>query len=284
MFCFSQLSRLAIMDTNGRKKRKPNHMKKTFITSLIIFLIICTACTKTKNKENRIELTVSAAASMQKALTELQSIYEQEHPNVKLLFNYGASGALQQQIEQGAPVDVFFSASEEKFNEVLEKGLIEKQNSIDLVSNELVLIQNKQSNHKILGFAGLSDSKIKRISIGTPESVPAGKYAKETLESQNLWSQLEVKIVFAKDVRQVLTYVESGNVDAGIVYKTDAIFSEKIEIVETAEPKSHSPIIYPLGVLKKSKQKEESIKFFHYLQSEKAKVLFEDYGFHFLHN
>jgi molybdate transport system substrate-binding protein len=257
-------------------------MKKRFIMSLIIVLIICTACSNTKNEEKRIELTISAAASMQKALTDLQRNYEQEYPNVKLLLNYGASGALQQQIEQGAPVDLFFSASEEKFNEVLEKGLIEKQNSIGLVSNELVLIQNKQSNHKISGFAGLSDSIIKRISIGTPESVPAGNYAKETLESQNLWPQLEGKIVFAKDVLQVLTYVESGNVDAGIVYKTDAFSSKKIEIVETAEPKSHSPIIYPLGVVKKSKQKEEAINFYNYLQSDKAKELFEEYGFIFL--
>jgi molybdate transport system substrate-binding protein len=257
-------------------------MKKTFITSLIIFLFICTACSNSKNEENRIELTISAAASMQKALTELQSYYEQEHSNVKLLFNYGASGALQQQIEQGAPVDVFFSASEEKFNEVLEKDLIEKQNSIDLVSNELVLIQNKQSNHKISGFVGLSDSKIKRISIGTPESVPAGKYAKETLESQNLWPQLEEKLVFAKDVRQVLTYVESGNVDAGIVYKTDAISSEKIEVVIKADPKSHSPIIYPLGVVKNSKQKEEAINFYNFLQGDQAKRIFEKHGFLFL--
>jgi molybdate transport system substrate-binding protein len=265
------------------KRGSLNHMKKTVMTIIIIFLIIiCISCSNTNNEKKRIELTISAAASMQKALTELQGNYEQEHPNVRLLFNYGATGALQQQIEQGAPVDVFFSASEEKFVEVLEKGFVEKQNSVDLVSNELVLIQNKQSNYKISGFAGLADSKIKRISIGTPESVPAGKYAKETLESQNLWLQIEEKIVFAKDVRQVLTYVESGNVDAGIVYKTDAILSKKIEIVGTADPKSHSPIIYPLGVVKKSKQKEESIKFYHYLQSDKAKELFENYGFHFL--
>jgi molybdate transport system substrate-binding protein len=257
-------------------------MKKTFITSLIIFLLVCTACTETKNEENEIELTISAAASMQEALTELQRNYEKEHPNVKLLFNYGATGALQQQIEHGAPVDVFFSASEEKFDELLEKGLVEKQNSIDLVSNEIVLIQNKHANHQITGFAGLSDSKIKRISIGTPESVPAGKYAKETLESQKIWPQLEGKIVFAKDVRQVLTYVESGNVDAGIVYKTDAIGSKKIKIVETADSQSHSPIIYPLGVVKKSKQKLEAINFYDYLQSEKAEELLEDYGFLFL--
>jgi molybdate transport system substrate-binding protein len=257
-------------------------MKKISRISLIIFLIICTACSNDKNEENRIELTVSAAASMQKALTELQNTYEQEHPNVKLLFNYGASGALQQQIEQGAPVDVFLSASEANFNVLLDKGLIEKENSIELLGNKLVLVQNKQINDKIIDFTGLSESKIKRISIGTPESVPAGKYAKETLESQDLWRQIEEKLVFAKDVRQVLTYVETENVDAGIVYKTDAIRSKKIKIVDIAESKSHSPIIYPLGVVKNSKQKKEAINFYDYLQSDKAKELFEENGFLFL--
>jgi molybdate transport system substrate-binding protein len=258
-------------------------MKRTFLTtSLFIFLIICTACSNNKNVDNQIELTISAAASMQKALTELQSNFEQEHPNVKLLFNYGASGALQQQLLQGAPVDLFFSASADKFNEVLKKGLIEKQYYKNLVGNEIVLIQNKQSTHKIVGFEGLSDSKMKRLAIGTPESVPAGEYAKETLESQDLWHQLKDKIVFTKDVRQVLTYVETKNVDVGIVYKTDAILSNKVEIIDTADSKSHSPIIYPVGVVKNSKHKEEAINFYKYLQSDEAKELFEEYGFLFL--
>jgi molybdate transport system substrate-binding protein len=259
-------------------------MKKSIMLSLIIFLVIGTACSNSKSKENRTELTISAAASMQKALTEIQKNYEQENPNVKLLFNYGASGALQQQIEQGAPVDVFLSASEGNFNEVLKKGLIDKEHHIALVSNELVLIQNKQSDHKLSRFVDLSDTKIKRIAIGTPESVPAGKYAKETLINQNLWLKLEEKLIFAKDVRQVLTYVESSNVDVGIVYKTDAIGSKKIEIVETADPKSHTPIIYPIGVVKVSKQKEEAINFYKYIQSDKAKEIFEEYGFIFLIN
>jgi molybdate transport system substrate-binding protein len=258
-------------------------MKKTFLTtSLFIFLIICTACSNNKNVNNQIELTISAAASMQKALSELQSNYELEHPNVKLLFNYGASGALQQQIIQGAPVDIFLSASEEKFNEILKKGLIEKQHYNNLVGNEIVLIQNKQSTQKIVGFDGLSDSKIKRIAIGTPESVPAGEYAKETLESLNLWNQLKDKLVYTKDVRQVLTYVETKNVDVGIVYKTDAILSNKVEIVETADSKSHSPIIYPVGVVKNSKHKEDAVNFYEYLKSDEAKELFEEYGFLFL--
>jgi molybdate transport system substrate-binding protein len=257
-------------------------MKKTIMITIIILLLISAACSNTKNEKIKVELTVSAAASMQTVLTELQRNYEQEYPNVKLLFNYGASGALQQQIEQGAPVDVFLSASEENFNEILTKGLIDKENNVALVSNELVLIQNKQTDHKISGFAELSDTKINLIAIGTPESVPAGKYAKETLISQNLWSKLEEKFIFAKDVRQVLTYVESGNVEAGIVYKTDAIRSNKIEIIETANSKSHSSIIYPLGVVKNSKHQEEAINFYDYLQSDKAKEIFENYGFIFI--
>jgi molybdate transport system substrate-binding protein len=261
--------------------RKLDSMKKTMFT-LLIFLITLSACSNEKNGNNSIELTISAASSMEKALTELQSIYENEHKNVKLFFNFGSSGALQQQIVQGAPVDLFFSASSDKFNVLLEKGLIDKTYSIDLVGNELVLIQQKESNRNISGLADLSQPNLKRISIGTPESVPAGKYAKETLENINMWDTLEKKLILAKDVRQVLTYVETGNVDAGIVYKTDALFSQKVKIIEKVKQEHHSPIIYPLGIVKESTQKEEAIKFFDFLGSKTAKDVFEDNGFIFL--
>lgn len=257
-------------------------MKKMLIVISIFILMLGTACSNDKKDDHTIELTISAAASMQDALIELQNIFEKEHQDVKIFFNFGASGALQQQIEQGAPVDLFFSASVDKFNVLVDKGLIDRTYYRDLIGNELVLIQNNQSTNKINRFDDLSEATIKRISIGTPESVPAGKYAKETLESQNLWSKVEEKLVFAKDVRQVLTYVETGNVDAGIVYKTDAISSPKVEMVTIADPKTHSPIIYPLGVVEASKQKEEARKLYEFFKSEKAKDVFEKHGFTFL--
>jgi molybdate transport system substrate-binding protein len=261
------------------KRGKTILMKKILVCSLILFMMIVTACSNSKNET---ELTISAAASMQEVLTELQEIYEKEHDNVKLFFNFGASGALQQQIEQGAPVDLFFSAASDKFNELLNKGKLDEQFSNELVGNELVLIQNKDAKVKLTGLLELAEQEVKHISIGTPETVPAGKYAKEALNNLNTWDALDEKIIYAKDVRQVLTYVETGNVDAGIVYKTDALVSKKVTIVAKVDFKSHSPIIYPLGVVKGSKHKEEAIKFYKFLQSERAAKVFEENGFRFL--
>jgi molybdate transport system substrate-binding protein len=247
---------------------------------LIFLLILLSACSNPKMEDRKVELTVSAAASMQEALADIQKIYEKENNQVKILFNFGSSGALQQQIAQGAPVDLFLSAAEDKFDDLVIKDFIDKKESVELVGNELVLIQKKNKKNVILErFSDLTDDSVIRISIGTPETVPAGKYAKETLEHLNLWNQLENKTVFAKDVRQVLTYVETGNVDAGIVYKTDALLSPKIEIIAIADKTSHSPIIYPLGIIKNSKHKEEAKRFYEFLQSEHAVEIFKEYGF-----
>ncbi|WP_248891373.1 molybdate ABC transporter substrate-binding protein [Bacillus methanolicus] len=261
-------------------------MKKyiIFCFAWLIAVVLLGACsgpkkeTMNQNKKDA-ELTISAAASMKDAMEEIQKLYEKEHPHVKLFFNFGASGALQQQISQGAPVDLFLSAAEDKFDALVESGLIDKNYRTSLVGNELVLVQPKNSQKKVDGFIGLADKNIKKISIGIPEIVPAGKYAKETLKHYKIWESVQNKIIYAKDVRQVLTYVETGNVDAGIVYKTDALTSSKIDIAAAAEEKSHSPIIYPLGVLKKSENKEEAIKFYHFLQSKNAMRVFEKYGF-----
>jgi molybdate transport system substrate-binding protein len=121
--------------------------------------------------------------------------------------------------------------------------------------------------------------EVERISIGVPESVPAGKYAKEVLEAEGLWDQLHEKIVYAKDVRQVLTYVETKNVDAGIVYKTDALLSQDVKIVSVAEEGSHTRIVYPLGIIKKSDHLAEASQFYKYLKSDMALSVFEKYGF-----
>lgn len=229
-----------------------------------------------------VELTVSAAASLQDALTEINPSFEKENPNVKITYNFGASGSLQQQISQGAPVDLFFSAAEDKFDQLVEEGLIEKEQGVDLLGNEIVLVVPKNADNEISHFEDLG--KANKISIGTPESVPAGEYAKETLEHLNVWKDVESKVVYAKDVRQVLTYVETNNVDAGVVYKTDAQGSSKIKVVTTADENTHAPIIYPVGVIKNSSHPDEAKLFYEYLQNEDSKKTFEKYGFTGLHN
>lgn len=255
-------------------------MKKWYLIFFSMLLIL-TGCMQTEKKQDvsgsteKVELTISAAASLQDALKEIAADFEKKHPNIKITYNYGASGALQQQISHGAPVDLFFSAAEDKYDKLVKDGLINKNNGTDLVRNELVLIVPSHSDVK--GFNDLAKSE--QFSIGTPESVPAGKYAKETLENLKLWNEVEEKVVYAKDVRQVLTYVETGNVDAGIVYKTDAMISKKVKVAATADENTHSPIVYPVGVVKKSPHQKEAKLFYDYLQEKEILQIFKEYGF-----
>ncbi|WP_407658039.1 molybdate ABC transporter substrate-binding protein [Lederbergia citri] len=254
-------------------------MKKLILFFISVILLIISGCSSNKLEasEKDVEITISAAASLQDALNDIKPLFEEKNPHIKINFNFGASGALQQQISQGAPVDLFFSAAEDKFDKLIEDGLIDQKQGIDLVGNELVLVIPVNSNTGIESFEDLI--KAGQISIGTPESVPAGQYAKETLQNLHLWADVEGKIVYAKDVRQVLTYVETNNVDAGIVYKTDALISLKVKMVATAKENSHAPIIYPIGVIKNSRNPIEAKRFYEFLQNESSIDIFEKYGF-----
>lgn len=228
-------------------------------------------------KVEAVELTVSAAASLQNALEDLQKTYEADNENIKIVYNFGGSGALKQQIEQGAPVDIFFSAAEDKFDELVDAGSIDEAQGMDLLANELVVVVPKNNEKDIKSFEDLT--KADKIALGTPESVPAGKYGVETLENMNLWTAVEPKVVYAKDVRQVLTYTETENVDAGLVYNTDALISDKVATIATAAADTHTPIIYPVGVIKDTKHTAEAEDFYKFLQSEEAMKVFEQYGF-----
>jgi molybdate transport system substrate-binding protein len=266
-------------------KRYAQIFSSLFLSTVLLFSVA--GCNSTEKKETNeakekkepVTLTVSAAASLQDLLKEIQKQYSKKQPNVELAFNFGSSGALQQQIEQGAPVDLFFSAAEDKFKTLADKGFIDKKEGKNVLGNELVLIVPKDGGKEVKGMESLKDPSIKQIALGTPEAVPAGKYAKQSLTKLNLWLDVEEKAVYAKDVRQVLTYVETNNVDAGIVYKTDAKVSDKVKIVETIPADSHDAIVYPLGIIKNTKHKEEAKGFYDYLQTKEALDIFKKYGF-----
>ncbi|MGM7684011.1 molybdate ABC transporter substrate-binding protein [Cytobacillus sp. Hm23] len=228
-------------------------------------------------EQREIELTISAAASLRNALSELKSHFEQGNKNIKIAYNFGSSGALQQQITQGAPVDMYFSAAKDKYDYLVDEGMIAQ--GVNLLTNELVLIAPKEHRTNISNFEDLTSPKISQLAIGIPESVPAGKYAKEALLHMDLWEEVEDKLILSKDVRQVLTYVETGNVDAGMVYKTDALISSDIEIVDVTDKSNHSSIIYPVGIIKDTKNIYEVEQFFEFLQSEQALTVFEKFGF-----
>lgn len=229
-----------------------------------------------------IELIVSAAASMKDAMLEIQDLYQQENTNITVTMNFGSSGSLQQQIEQGAPADVFVSASIGKMDNLRDKSLIQEDTYTELLENKIVLIVPKGNEAEVAGFDDINTDKIEKLAIGEPDSVPAGKYAKETLTNLGLWDELGDKVLEGKDVRSVLSWVETENADAGIVYATDAQISDQVEVVATAPDDSHSPVIYPAAVVKDTKQAEAAKAFVDYLKSDKGKEVFESFGFSFL--
>ena len=252
------------------------------IILIVIVLLSIVGCSSQAMKEKQsqpIEVTVSAASSLKDALIEIQNHYQILHPGVKIVYNMGASGSLQKQIEEGAPVDIFISAAKKQMDVLQNKNLIKEETRKDFLKNQLVLIVPLQSKILVTEFAGLNESTVKQFAMGAPESVPAGQYAQQVLIKSNIYNDIQSKIVLAKDVRTVLTYVETGNVDAGIVYKTDAAVSDKVKIVAVAPEGSHELILYPAAVLTASKQSKVAEEFLDYLTSAESIVVFERYGF-----
>ncbi|HIK29773.1 MAG TPA: molybdate ABC transporter substrate-binding protein [Oscillatoriales cyanobacterium M4454_W2019_049] len=259
--------------------------KKYFynIGLFLISLVLAIGCSQTDNLPSSspplaTELTISAAASLKESLEAIQPLYVRENPEITLTYNFGSSGSLQQQIEQGAPVDIFFSAAAKQMDALEKKDLLLAGTRQDLLKNEMVLIVAKD-NANVTEFQDLTNDAVGKIALGEPESVPAGKYAEEVLTSLNITDSVKAKAVYAKDVKQVLNYVATGNTEAGVVYKTDAQNSEAVKIVETAPENTHSPIVYPIAVLKSSKHPEAARSFVEFLEEETTQKVFSQYGF-----
>lgn len=258
---------------------------KKFIASvfLVLVVVLLGGCGQTGGKTGQgtatqKEITVSAAMSLKDALEQIKGDYTNGHPDIKINLNMGASGPLQKQIEEGAPVDLFISAGVKQMDQLAEKGLIDPATRINLLGNELVLITGKD-NQAIKDFPDLAGPVVKKIAIGMPETVPVGKYTRETLENLKLWDELQPKLVPAKDVRQVLTYVESNNVDAGFVYRSDALRGKRIKVALTVPDNLHKPILYPAAVLKNARKKDAARDFLNYMASPQGMAVFEKYGF-----
>jgi molybdate transport system substrate-binding protein len=232
--------------------------------------------------DGQVELTISAAASLTDALMQIQADYKGAHPQTKLYFNFGASGALEQQIEQGAPADLFLSASPQYMERLVSRQLVDVKHQTNLLTNELVVIVPSGHNSEVGSLADLAKPEIRHIAIGIPQVAPVGQYAMESLKKVGLWDSLQPRVVQAKDARQVLAYVETGNADAGFVYRTDAAASSKVEIAFPLDPQSYPPIIYPVGIVASTKHPTEATDFYTYLQQDKARAIFNKYGFQVL--
>ena len=267
-------------------------MKKNrllMLTSCIMTTILLTTACSAGTQVNIVQeeaaakaeasLTIGCAAGLTDAITEIKDLYEIAYPETKLTLNFASSGTLMQQIEQGADTDVFISASNKQINALKEKDLIVNESLSIIAANSLVLIVPKDSDLDIKSTLDLVNHDNIKIAVGDPGFVPAGKYADEVFNSLKITDFVKDKLVYGKDVREVLAWVESGNLDAGFVYHTDALITDKVKIIELIDSSLHSPIVYPACIVMSSKKQEASADFITYLSSEDAKIILKDYGF-----
>jgi molybdate transport system substrate-binding protein len=227
-----------------------------------------------------VEINISAALGLKDALQDIQKEYEASNPNVKLVFNLGPAGVLQKQLEQGVSADMFISASPKQVNELQNKNLVVPATRKVLVSDKLVLVVPKNSQSAIESFQDLT--KVARFGMGEPGTVPAGQYAIESLKSIGIWEAVKDKAVQAKDVRTVITHVETENVDAGIAFSTVAALSDKVKVVAVASDEWHMPVTFPAVIMANSIHPQEAEAFLTYLCSEQSAAVFKKYGFTFV--
>ena len=224
------------------------------------------------------ELIVSAAVSLKDAFNEIAALNE-KRTGTKIHFNFGASGALQKQIESGAPADVFASAGAKQMDDLTARGFIVPATRMDFARNALVLIVPAKGKG-ISSFADLTSPAVKKIAVGNPKTVPAGQYTDQTFDRLKLLPQNQAKLILAEDVRQVLDYVVRDEVEAGVVYSSDALSAgDKVKVVARAPDDSHDPILYPIAIVKESKQQEVAHKFIDLVLSAEGQAILTKHGF-----
>lgn len=252
-------------------------MKKVVLILSCGLLLILAACSDTPGETKKTTIHISAAASLNDTMDDIKPLFEKAHPTIKLSFDFGGSGQIRERVESGAPIDGILLASK-KDADTLSKQKLAKDTK-EFAGNELVLIAPKDTAQtEGASLEQLLDNADK-IAIGDPESVPAGAYAKQTLENLNLYNTEKAKLVLATDVRQVLSYVEAGNADAGFVYQTDAELSKKVQVKEKINENLHEPIAYYSAQVMGSNKKEATKTFLDYMNKSEAQKTLEKYGF-----
>ncbi len=264
---------------------KLSHRLLTLFSGLLLVSLLATGCSNDKTavddtKEAApVELNVSAAASLTDAIGAVNTLYMENNKNVTVVTNLGSSGTLQTQIEQGAPADVFISAAAKQMNALQDGGLIIESSRRNLLNNKVVLIVPANSTLVIDDFTDLTNNAVQKIAIGDPEFVPAGSYAKQALELLGIYETISEKLILGSDVRQVLAYVESGNVDAGIVYSTDAAITDGVKIAADGPAEINDKIVYPVAIIKSSKVAAAAQAYIDFLGESEAAAIFSRYGF-----
>jgi molybdate transport system substrate-binding protein len=226
------------------------------------------------------EITISAAMSLKDAFEKIGKAFMEKHPGTKVVFNFAGSGALARQIEAGAPVDVFASAAQKDMDDLEQKDLIVVNSRRDFAKNAVVLVKPATSPIPLQSLQDLQRGEVKKLVIGNPKTVPAGRYAEEALRHFNLWEAIKEKLIFSEHVRQALDYVARNEVDAGLVYSTDAIArSKNVKVVTRLPEGSHRPVVYPIGVIKGRKEESLSRVFVDFVLSAEGQRVLNKYGF-----
>jgi molybdate transport system substrate-binding protein len=247
-------------------------LRNLVVTALVLALGISAAAAQ--------ELTLSVAISMKDATEELGRRFTQSRPGVTLRYNFGASGDLQKQIEAGAPIDLFISAAARQMDELEKKGLIAPATRRVFARNVLTVVKPADSKIDIARPADLLDPRVTRIVIGNPKTVPVGQYAEESLRALGLWEKLQPRLVFSENVRQALDYVARGEVEAGIVYTTDAAVRAR-DVKEAFRPPedTYRPVTYPVAVVKDARHPALASGFIDLLMSREGQQLLARFGF-----
>ncbi|MDD5338368.1 MAG: molybdate ABC transporter substrate-binding protein [Dehalococcoidales bacterium] len=253
--------------------------KYYFITLCLVALMVMVTTLSGCSASTPVDITVSAAGSLTDVITEINTLYMEKNSNVTITANFASSGTLQQQIEQGAPVDVFFSAAAKQMDNLQNGDLILVDTRQNVVTNSIVLVVPLDSTLNITSFEDLTTDKVQKVAYGDPSFVPAGNYAKQVFDFLGITTQVEAKKIIGSDVRQVLTYVETGEVDAGLVFATDALISAGVKVVASAPAEINAKIIYPVAIIKASTNVEAAQAYIDFLFTDEAKAIFEKYGF-----
>jgi len=225
-----------------------------------------------------VELLVGAAMSLRDVTVDLAAAYNAANPYVTLTFTYASSGALQNQIMEGAPIDVFMSAAALQMRNLEGQGLILGEGR-NLVTNRVALIVPSGSQAEISGFADAADDSIQLIGLGDPYAMPIGTFARDIFMALGIADEVYERAVLASEVRQLLTWVELGEVDAGVVFMTDAITTDRVRVVEVADGALHTPSVNPVGIIAASPHATEAQSFVDFLFSDEARAIFERHGF-----
>ena len=255
-------------------------MKKKLAILLIgcLAMVLMAGCGESEEQQNTPEIYVFAASSLTDCLNEIITLYESEY-NHQVVAVYEGSGTLKKQIAEGADCDIFISANQKHIDELEQEGAVNTETRRDLLSNSLTLIASAEKAKAITDVQSLLNEEVRLVAIGEPNDVPAGQYAEELFRNMDIADELQPKLVYAKNVRAVLEYVDGGDADAGFVYRTDAMLMENGVIIGDASAEYYTAVNYPAAIMNNAPQPEAAADFFAFLESDAAKAVFEKYGF-----